>query len=96
MIKTWRDNNYIVISLFNYATHVSDAYVSEDTDQETLLEIICERIIDDRAVEVIKELKEKRDLIAFGVSLSSNNESIDKIVKIDRIISKLSERFISS
>lgn len=95
MIKTWRDNNYIGILLCNYATHVLDLYVSEDSDQETLLKIICERIGDEKAIEVIKDLKEQRDLISFGISIDSTNPTSNKIKEIDHIISELSKRFVS-
>lgn len=96
MITTWRDQNYIGISLLDVSTNVLDIYVPDDLDKESLLDIFSKRISDNDAIKIIKELKAERDLISFGLSLNGEGLTSDRITEIDRIISKLSERFINS
>lgn len=96
MITTWRDQNYIGISLLDVSTNVLDIYVPDDSDKESLLDIFSKRISDNDAIKIIKELKAERDLISFGLSLNGEGLTSDRITEIDRIISKLSERFINS
>ena len=96
MITTWKDQNYIGISLLDVSTSVLDIYVPDDSDKESLLDIFSKRISDNDAIKIIKELKAERDLISFGLSLNGEGLTSDRITEIDRIISKLSERFINS
>jgi hypothetical protein len=94
MITITRSENHIIISVYGFSVAIKRRNESALSSDYLILCAFSDGINDDDAIKIIKELKAERDLISFGLSLNGENLTSDRITEIDRIISKLSERFI--
>jgi hypothetical protein len=93
MIRSFRDDNYLVIVIKDVSARVKIQSVLDTSDVYQLINAFMSRVDDDTVIKLISSLKADRDLIAYGISLSGATES-DKITEIDGIIRQLSARFI--
>lgn len=96
MFTVVKDENYYIIGVAGKYIRVGKQLIENSISNNTAIDVFSMRISDDEAVKVIKDLKSERDLISFGLSLNGEGLTSDRITEIDRIISKLSERFINS
>jgi uncharacterized Zn ribbon protein len=95
MFEVIKDENYYVIGVAGKYIRVGKQLI-ENSENRSAIDVFSMRLSDEEAVAVIKDLKSQRDLISFGLSLNGESLTSDRITEIDQVISKLSERFISS
>jgi hypothetical protein len=95
MFEVIKDENYYVIGVAGKYIRVGKQLI-ENSENRSAIDVFSMRLSDEEAVAVIKDLKSQRDLISFGLSLNEESLTSDRITEIDQVISKLSERFISS
>lgn len=95
MFEVIKDENYYVIGVAGKYIRVGKQLI-ENSENRSAIDVFSMRLSDEEAVAVVKDLKSQRDLISFGLSLNGESLASDRITEIDQVISKLSERFISS
>ena len=95
MFEVIKDENYYVIGVAGKYIRVGKQLI-ENSENRSAIDVFSMRLSDEEAVAVVKDLKSQRDLISFGLSLNEESLTSDRITEIDQVISKLSERFISS